>query len=725
MKNVPDKIGKYEIKEIVGKGSASIVYKAYDPYIKRYVAIKTLKKDLIDEYEEEFSQRFYKEAQIAGTLNHPNIAIIYDAGEYEDGSYICMEYIDGIPLNKWIEQTQLSFIIQNILSIITQIADALDYAHSQGVIHRDIKPANIIITNELQAKILDFNIALFTNIRTTKEGKVIGTPHYMAPEQILGQRIDHRVDIFALGVISYEAITGTIPFHADTIASIISRIAYDKPDYPKNVENIGFIPASWEKVFSKVLAKNPADRHATAMLFVKDLSEIFPKIQYENIQTLTDIPTILEKTAVMDADLIREEIIGANESDEKLRTEFKEEEEEEEGEYLKEIIPTIIEDEQIVSESVEQIPEIEQKDQIPTIIEKPIDKEVEEQVFNLQKPPVQEEEEIIELQETDTVLVEDMVQKDKLFAKKKRRTSKIIIISFAALIFLAIIISVASHFIKSRQVLEFSKLLQEPINTVIRPKIINNVTQKVSFTIKSFPEGAEVYQENRLLGLTPFTIDDVLKLSSYSIKLKKQNYEDINYEITPLPINYSINLALPIKFFEKSKFTILKIISEPSDSNIFIQGRPYGKTPLTVKNFKPGTYEIKIEKDGYVLWKRTAIVKANNENIIQANLEKIQGKITPIVNKDETIKKPEIITKPTPVKKVYPSKPSGARMKGDVKLELIISEKGEVEDIKILEAPEPILAVEAVKSAKKWTFKPATKDGKPTKGTYKLVFRFQ
>lgn len=719
MKNLPDKIGKYEIKEIVSKGSTGIVYKAYDPYIKRYVAIKTLKQDLIDDYEEEFSKRFYKEAQIAGTLNHPNIAIIYDAGEYEDGSFICMEYIEGIPLNKWIEQTQHSFIIQNILNIITQIANALDYAHSQGVIHRDIKPANIIITNELQAKILDFGIALFANIRTTKEGKVIGTPHYMAPEQILGQKIDHRVDIFALGVIAYEAITGAIPFQADTITGIISRIAYDKPDHPKNIENIGFILSSWENVFSKVLAKNPADRYVTAMLFVKDLSEIFPKIQYENMQNLADIPPILDKTAVMDADFIREEIIGTIESDEKSKAIS-----EKEIKDIQEFLPTTIEDEQIVSESSELISEIEEQNQAATIIEKIVAEQPKEQILDLQKPPVQEEEEIIELQETDTILIKDVISTDKPIVKKKGITSKIII-SLAVLIVLGITFFSAFHFNKSRRVLEFSKSLQKPITNVITSQIIDNVDQKVSFIINSFPEGAEVYQENILLGLTPFTIVDVSKLSSYSIKLRKKNYEDLNYEITPLPINYSINLALPIKSIEAPKFAILKIISEPNDSNIFIQGKPYGKTPTIVKDLKPGTYKITIQKDGYKSWEKTTTIKANNENIIQANLEKISPKNIPIRNKAETIKKPEIITNPIPIKKSYPSKPSRAPMKGDVKLELIISAKGEVEDVKILEAPDPILAAEAVKSAKKWTFKPATKDGKPTKGTYKLVFRFQ
>src|SRR4030042_2878136 len=139
MKDIPDKIGRYEITEILGQGSVGIVYKAYDPFIKRPVALKILKKDFIfDEDTEEFSKRFYKEAQIAGTLNHPNIAIIYDAGECGDISFICMEYINGIPLNQWLEQTKQSFIIGNFLSIILQVSQALDYAHAQGVIHRDI-----------------------------------------------------------------------------------------------------------------------------------------------------------------------------------------------------------------------------------------------------------------------------------------------------------------------------------------------------------------------------------------------------------------------------------------------------------------------------------------------------------------------------------------------------------------------------------------------------------
>ncbi len=686
MTEIPLKISKYEIKNILGKGSVGIVYKAYDPYIKRFVALKVLKKDLIDEYEEEFSKRFYKEAQIAGTLKHPNIALIYDAGEYEDGSYICMEYINGIPLNKWIEETQHSFIIENFLKILTQISDALDYAHSQGVIHRDIKPANILITSELQAKILDFGIALFSNIRTTKEGKILGSPHYMAPEQILGHKIDHRVDIFSLGVVAYEAITGTIPFKADTITGIITRIAYDKPDFPHNIEKIGFIPDSWERVFSKVLAKNPSDRYATATLFVKDLSNIFPKMKFTTVETSFDIPTQLEKTAVMDTDIIKEEIIGSIELEEK------------------DINPTIVDYPTVTSESEELISNL-------TIEEEPVLEE-------------EDNEEIIELQETDTVLIEDVLPEAKQPAVKKSSFYKILLISILAIIAIALI-SLGIFYKKPQHKLVFSKLLQEKdLHTASYPK--DNVKiQKYSFAINSYPAGAEIYQNNNLIGITPLIFDDISKIDNYSIKLRYTNYEDLDYEIVPLEANYSVTLALPLKSAEVAITATLKVLSDPADSIIYVRGKSYGNTPKIIKNLKPGNYEITIEKEGYKKWQGITTVKLDEDNILQVNLEKIieKPKITEI--KSEKPKPPEIIVNPIPIKKVYPSKPSRARMLGDVIMELTISEKGDVENVKIIQSPEPILAAEAVRAAQKWTFKPATKNGKPTKGIYKLVFRFQ
>jgi len=699
MKCVPEKIGKYAIKEILGKGGSSIVYKAYDPFIKRFVALKVLKKDMIDEYEEEFRKRFIKEAQIAGTLNHPNIAIIYDAGEYEEGSYICMEYVNGVPLDKWVEQTRHSFIIQHFTKLVAQIADALDYAHSQGVIHRDIKPANIIITPELQAKILDFGIALFSNIRTTKEGKVIGTPYYMAPEQVLGQKIDHRADIFALGVLSYEVITGAKPFHADTITGVITRIAYDQPDFPSNIQDLGFMPSAWEKVFSKVLAKNPTERYPTATTFAKDLAAIFPSTQYTEVETLIDLPSQLEKTAVMEADFIHEEIIGAAE-------------------------PSIAEE--------NKTPPIEEEISPTILIEKEatITPENEEEIIELS--PEQnitdesEEEEIIELKETDTILVEDTIPQPKQLPAK-RKIFKTLIIPILIIIVLASTYLILSSK-KTKKGLEFSKLFQQPPQTTSSNNNNNNIPPDkniFSVIIDSFPEGAEIYQNDAPIGVTPFTLNNLSQSANYQIKLKMQNYEDLNYEISPLQTNYYIKLALPIKSIEAPKFSTLKIVSEPNDSTIYIKGKIYGKTPLTIKNLKPGTYEVLIEKDGYKSWQGIINVKANVDNIIQANLEKIIQEKKIAEKKQEPPPQPDVIVNPVPIKKVYPSKPSRAHMTGDVKLELKISEKGEVEDVKILESPEPILSAEAAKAAKQWTFKPGTKNGKPTKSTFKLVFRFQ
>ncbi|OGF63128.1 MAG: hypothetical protein A2Y62_07490 [Candidatus Fischerbacteria bacterium RBG_13_37_8] len=683
MKDIPDKIGRYEITEILGQGSVGIVYKAYDPFIKRPVALKILKKDFIfDEDTEEFSKRFYKEAQIAGTLNHPNIAIIYDAGECGDISFICMEYINGIPLNQWLEQTKQSFIIGNFLSIILQVSQALDYAHAQGVIHRDIKPANILITQELQAKILDFGIALFANIRTTKEGKVIGTPYYMAPEQILGKKIDHRVDIFSLAVIVYEAITGKIPFTADTITGIITRIAYDEPDIPSNLNELGFIPDSWEKVFTKALAKEPAKRYPTASLFAKDLELIFPKMQYASLEVSHDVPSFLEKTAIMQEDEIEEKIIG--EEDINLEETFIEEDAK----------STLITTPLFTEEEKEEVPE----------------------------PDLPPEDEIIELEETDTVIVEEPVE--SIEPPKPRKKKSWLIIPIAVIVLIGTL-AVVLFFLRSTAKLPLSKLLKETQKTTKTKQNLAEQENQFTITVLSVPEGAEVYQNDTQMGTTPFVLDSNLESPTNILILKTEGYDDYTIELIPLAVSYSITFAMPLKTVKEVQYAALKIFSEPSESKVFLRGKLAGSTPLTINNLSPGKYTIVIEKEGYKSWEGTATVRISAKNTLNAALEKIVVKPPPVEKKPEKPKVPDKIENPVPLKKIYPKKPSRAAGKGDVTLKLTVSEKGQVENVEIVYAPDPILAEASIRAAKQWKFKPGTINGKAAKGEYTVVFRFQ
>ncbi len=271
----PERLGRYEILGELGKGAMGLVFLAQDPLIGRQLALKTFRLGYSagDAELEQFRQRFLREAQSAGILNHPNIVTIHDVVvEKGDDFFIAMEYVKGTDL-KQLMQRQRKLDLQFVVDVVAQIADGLDYAHSKGVVHRDIKPANIIITAEKQAKITDFGIARVDASNLTVEGQLLGTPNYMAPEQIQGKEIDHRADIFSLGVMLYELLTGKKPFHGENLTVVTHRIVYDAFTPPD--ELIPGLPENLLQVLQRALAKDPEDRYSCGGDMATDLRATF------------------------------------------------------------------------------------------------------------------------------------------------------------------------------------------------------------------------------------------------------------------------------------------------------------------------------------------------------------------------------------------------------------------------------------------------------------------
>lgn len=257
-------LGRYEIVGELGKGAMGLVYLAKDPLIGRQLAIKTFRVGLSagDQEMEQFKARFLREAQSAGILSHPNIVTIHDVVVDPNGDFfIAMEYVKGNDLKR-LMQKQGRLDLKFVLDIVAQIADGLDYAHSKGVVHRDIKPANIIITDDKQAKITDFGIARVDASNLTTEGQLLGTPNYMAPEQIQGKEVDHRSDLFSLGVMFYELVTGKKPFQGENLTQVTHRIVFEPFPDPKRF--VPGLPDSLIRVMAKALAKDPVERYGRA-----------------------------------------------------------------------------------------------------------------------------------------------------------------------------------------------------------------------------------------------------------------------------------------------------------------------------------------------------------------------------------------------------------------------------------------------------------------------------
>lgn len=256
-------VGRYEIIGQLGRGSMGLVYKAQDPKIHRLVAIKTIR--FSDEFDEDVIQeikaRFFREAEIAGQLSHPSIVIIHDVGDDGELTYMAMEYLEGEDLDKFTKKGKL-LSFRRVLDIVARIAEALDFAHKTDVIHRDIKPANVMLLKNGTVKVTDFGIAKAISSSRTKTGVILGTPNYMSPEQIMGQKIDSKSDIFSLGVLFYQLITGELPFHGENLSGLLYQITQVKHPSPRQYNPK--IPRVCEQILDKALDKDPAKRFRSA-----------------------------------------------------------------------------------------------------------------------------------------------------------------------------------------------------------------------------------------------------------------------------------------------------------------------------------------------------------------------------------------------------------------------------------------------------------------------------
>ena len=256
-------LGRYQIDRELGRGAMGMVYLGHDPKIGRTVAIKTmvLAQEFEGEQLEDVKRRFFREAETAGRLNHPHIVTIYDVGEDQDLSYIAMDYLKGSNLLTYCKADTL-LSADTVFSLMRQVADALDYAHKQNVVHRDIKPANIIYDEEEGImKVTDFGVACVIDASKTKTGTILGSPSYMSPEQLAGKKVDGRSDLFSLGVMLYQMTTGKLPFTADSMATLMYKIA-NEPHTDLNSLDIQ-LPVELETVINKSLQKDVQDRYQT------------------------------------------------------------------------------------------------------------------------------------------------------------------------------------------------------------------------------------------------------------------------------------------------------------------------------------------------------------------------------------------------------------------------------------------------------------------------------
>jgi serine/threonine-protein kinase len=264
-------LGRYQISKELGRGAMGVVYEAEDPKINRKVALKVvhLKNLGVDEVDQ-VKQRFFREAQAAGKLNHPNIVTVYDVGEEHDVAYIAMDLLKGKPLSSLVANQPI--VLLKVVKWIAEAAEALGYAHENDIVHRDVKPANMIIEDKTgRLKLTDFGVARIAGVQQTQTGIVLGSPSYMSPEQIRGESLTGATDIFSLGVTLYQCLTGELPFAGDTLPALAYAITQTKQESPRNLNEE--VPVSLVRIVNKSLQKKPEERFASAHDFAKSLNK--------------------------------------------------------------------------------------------------------------------------------------------------------------------------------------------------------------------------------------------------------------------------------------------------------------------------------------------------------------------------------------------------------------------------------------------------------------------
>ncbi|QTD53043.1 serine/threonine protein kinase [Sulfidibacter corallicola] len=296
-------LGKYELLEVLGRGSMGVVYKALDPRIGKLAAIKTMNQKILGN--PDLQERFFREGAILGQLQHRNIINVYNVGADGDNYYIAMEYLEGISLDKLVKKEGRLKPVR-ALELVKQVCDGVYAAHKQSIIHRDIKPANIFITGDDYVKVLDFGVASFQNSQLTNSGVLLGTINYMAPEQITGVKVDYRSDIFSIGVILYELLSGTNPFLGRNISQTMVRLVNENP------KPIPAIPRRLQHILDQALEKERERRYRSCKLMASDIemvlrSEELDEIPYE-LEDEESRENLLQKMIGLRIDVIKSAI---------------------------------------------------------------------------------------------------------------------------------------------------------------------------------------------------------------------------------------------------------------------------------------------------------------------------------------------------------------------------------------------------------------------------------
>ena len=740
---IPKKIDRYEIIEAVGYGAMGAVYRAFDPLIKRPVAVKTLRLDVPPQSPDykAFLDRFATEARTAGRLSHPNIITLYDVGHTEDQvPWLAMEFVEGQTVAELLEGERLRSEV--VVSLVSQIAAAIDYAHTAGVIHRDIKPSNVIVFGGEKVKVTDFGIAKLMGPDATHSGLMLGTPSYMSPEQAMGDELDGRTDIFSLGVVAFEMLSGQQPFPGNNVTSILYKLVHSDPVHPDDLEVLGLLPDKWHQVFSRVLAKDPMERFATAAEFVEQLEHClgswFGALEGETV--IIKDPTALigneteasEKT-VLAPPGVSVSPVGSDEGDESG------------GSDETVVIPPPVasvdaggddamqgatamldRDEVLDDVGTETVTSAPVAAGGETVYVPPLESAAEETLY------AGADETVTSLDAVDETLLD---KKAAAVATARRprvgQKEKLLLGGGAFAVLVAVVALFIFHGGRGGED-------REPVPPVLvatpepPPRL---VVESGSLIVTSEPEGAIV--DGQKAGATPIELQ--LPLSVHELVIEREGFypEELTASLTADAPNQTLSLALRP---EPPKPAFVRIRSEPPGAQVEIDGNVFGSTPTDPLRVSAGNRTIRIVHEDFLPWEDTIRARSGRTVDVDAVLTERhassaspdetppvptvpQVEIGTLVRRGEPgVENPECLECPA-VR--YPESARSRRLEGVVELSFIIDENGAVSDIRVQESGGEVFDEAVTATVSAWRWAPATKYDVPVKIRWVQRFRFR
>jgi len=709
---IPARIGRYQITGSLGFGAMGAVYKAFDPLIKRSLAVKTIRLDIprsSPQYSS-FIERFHHEAQISGTLSHPGIVTLFDLGEENGLPYFAMEFVDGRTIAQLIEAGE-RFKPEKVVGLVSQLAAALDYAHSRGVVHRDIKPGNLMLYDGDKIKITDFGIAKLAHADLTHGGALVGTPSYMSPEQAMGEKLDGRSDIFSLGVVAFEMLSGLQPFPGPNVTSILYKLVHTDPIEPGDLELLGLLPHKWREVFHKVLAKKPERRYQTASAFVQDLElclgSWFSGLGNEATVSLAAVGDAVKVD-------IRQQALPLAAARRGAAAPLAARDDDETG-----LIPR---DPQLEAADLSgatqvldaSLREASEPAPPPTLIAADEVTALEALLASATQPP-----------EPTLRSRPGLAMIAPALRNLLARIPRPVVLGGGAAALLALVLLVAWG-LRPRQPVApavapaLATVAEPPSEPVAQPVYTPAPAGIGTLRVVSDPAGARVLVDGRARGRSPLELGE-LAFGSYEVRVEQPGYEPERRRVL-LSANAALaEVRLALKPHVADASAAADFVSTPGGAAISLDGKPAGETPLRGVKLQPGRHVVEMSLDGHETWSGSLDVTAGATGRLEVRLR-------PRPEDPPT-------AEPVDVSRVYPNEPgqvetlarklsgaspsypsgraprlrSGQRV--SVLVRFVVTEAGAVEDVVVVESAGTLVDDIVVAAVRGWKFEPATKGG--------------